>query len=110
MHRQPAAVLPGLPLVARAAAVVEIIVAFKPGPPTIVITDDPSPLIFFADLTDGALILIALSLVISSSVSVTAGRPSSLWVSRVGGARRTGANDKTKPRRPGTKGLRWLPR
>lgn len=76
-----------------------------------VITNDPSPPVFLADLTGGALILIAASLVISSSGLVTAGRPSGLWVSRVGEvgrARRAGVNDKTC--RCGTEGRRWLPR
>ena len=63
-----------------------------------IITNAPSALVFLADPAGGALAVIAASLVISSSRSVTAGRLSGLWVSRVGGAdraRRAGVNDKS---------------
>ena len=76
-----------------------------------IITNDPSPLVFLADPAGGTLAVIAASLVIPSSRLVTAGRPSGLWVSRVGGAgraRRTGVNDKSCRR--GTNGRPWLPR
>ena len=76
-----------------------------------IITNDPSPPVFSADPAGGALAVIVASLVLSSSRLVTAGRPSGLWVSRVGGAgraRRVGVIGKSC--RCGTNGHLWLSR